>query len=261
MTATHVEFNAVGRTLPLVRSANRPGYAGLESQGASTHVLLVKTGIGPGKAERVARQVLENETCDVVISTGFAGALNSSPIGSLVIGQEVLLGQSKEMFSDSDLPRIVCHPEWVKAALKVQLMDGCLLQGGRFVTTDRVLTKASQKRILGERTGAMAVDMESGAIGEVAKQYGFPFLIIRAISDGINEDLPVDFNMFLKPFGWVGGIGQVLSSPRCWEGFFRLYRNSRQAGIQLSSFFEIFFPIVSTPTFSMAINKSGAEIP
>lgn len=261
MTATHVEFNAVGRTLPRVRSANRPGYAGLESQGASTHVLLVKTGIGPGKAERVTRRILESEAWDVVISAGFAGALNSSPIGSLVIGQEVLFGQSTEMFSDSDLPRIVCHPEWVKAALRVQLMDGCLLQGGRFVTTDRVLTQASQKRILGERSGAMAVDMESGAIGEVAKQYGFPFLIIRAISDGINEDLPVDFNMFLKPFGWVGGIGQVLSSPRCWEGFFRLYRHSRQAGIQLSSFFEKFFPIVSAPTFSMAINKSGAEIP
>ncbi|WNM61517.1 phosphorylase family protein [Candidatus Nitrospira neomarina] len=261
MTATHLEFNAVGRTLPCVDSVNRHGYAGLESQGASIHVLLVKTGIGPGNAERVTRQILESEAWDVVISTGFAGALNSSPIGSLVIGQEVLFGETTEMVSDSNLPRIVCHPEWVKAALRVPLMDGCHLQAGRFVTTDRVLTQTSQKRILGERTGAMAVDMESGAIGEVAKQYGFPFLIIRAISDGINEDLPVDFNMFLKPFGWVGGIGQVLSSPRCWKGFIRLYRHSRQAGIQLSGFFENFFPTVSAQTFSMAINKSGAEIP
>lgn len=243
-----------------MRSANRQGYAALESQGASTYVLLVKTGIGSGKAERVTRQILKSEAWDVVISTGFAGALNFSPIGSLVIGQEVLLGQSTERFSDSDLPRIVCHPEWVKAALRVPLMDGGLLQGGRFVTTNQVLTQASQKRILGEQTRAMAVDMESGAIGEVAKQHGLPFLIIRAISDGVNEDLPVDFNKFLKPFGWVGGIGQVLSSPRCWEGIFRLYRNSKRAGNQLSSFFENFFSIVSAPTFSMAINKSGAKI-
>ena len=243
-----------------MRPANCPGYAGIESQGVSTYVLLVKTGIGPGKAERVTRQILGREAWDVVISTGFAGALNSSPIGSLVIGHEVLLGQSTETYSDSDLPRIVCHPEWVKAALGVPLMDECLLQVGRFVTTNQVLTQASQKRILGEQTRAMAVDMESGAIGEVAKQHGFPFLIIRAISDGINEDLPVDFNKFLKPFGWVGGIGQVLSSPRCWEGIFRLYRNSRQAGMQLSSFFEKFFLIVSAPSFSMAINKAGAKI-
>ncbi|HNP28249.1 MAG TPA: hypothetical protein PKK23_04350 [Nitrospirales bacterium] len=259
MTATSIEFNAVGRVLPGARSANHLGYAGLESQGASTHILLAKTGIGPDKAQTLTRKILESKAWDVVISTGFAGALNSSPIGSLVIGQEVLWGQPTDVVSDSELQRIVCHPEWVNAALRVQLMDECLLQGGRFVTTDRVLTQASQKRVLGERTGAMAVDMESGAIGEVAKQYGFPFLIVRAISDGINEDLPVDFNMFLKPLGWVGGVRQVLSSPRCWEGFFRLYRNSRQAGIQLSRFFEKFFPIVSTHS-SIAINKPGAEI-
>ncbi len=220
----------------------------------------MKTGIGPDKAGTVTRQILESEAWDVVISTGFAGALNSSPIGSLVIGQEVLSGKSTEMLSVSALQRIVCHPEWVKAALRVSMGDRCLLQCGRFVTTDRVLTQASQKRMLGERTGAMAVDMESGAIGEVAKQYGFPFLVVRAISDDINDDLPVDFNKFLKPFGWVGGVGQVLSSPRVWKGFFRLYRNSRQAGIQLSVFFEKFFPIVSGHTLSMATHKPGVEI-
>ncbi|MEO8327929.1 MAG: hypothetical protein ABI618_18925, partial [Nitrospirota bacterium] len=93
------------------------------------------------------------------------------------------------------------------------------------------------------------------------KHHGLPFLIVRAISDGIDEDLPVDFNMFLKPFGWVGGVALVLSTPRCWKGLFRLYRNSKQAGIQLSKFFELFFAVVSQPTFSKPINKSVAEIP
>ncbi|MEO8327578.1 MAG: hypothetical protein ABI618_17130, partial [Nitrospirota bacterium] len=165
---------------------------------------------------------------------------------------------SGDLLSDSDLPPIKCHPDWVKASLGIQLIDGYPLQSGRFVTMDRVLTQASQKRIVGERTGAVAVDMESGAIGQVATQYGIPFLIVRAISDGINEDLPVDFNMFLKPFGWVRGVGQVLSTPRCWKGFFRLYRNSRQAGIQLSRFFENFLATVSPGASLMIVNKSGA---
>lgn len=262
LTATRVEFNAIGRVLPQGSSVNCLGHAGLESQAESSHVLVIQTGMGPDKARSVTQKILESEAWDVVISTGFAGALNSSPIGSLVIGQEVLLlGQSGDSLSDSDLPPIKCHPDWVKASLGIQLIDGYPLQSGRFVTTDRVLTQASQKGILGKRSGAVAVDMESGAIGQVAKHHGLPFLIIRSISDGINEDLPVDFNMFLKPFGWVGGVALVLSTPRCWKGLFRLYRNSKQAGIQLSNFFEIFFAIISTPTFSMAINKSRSEIP
>ncbi len=243
-------------------SVNYLGHAGLESLAGSTHVLVIQTGIGPDKARSATQKILESEAWDVVISTGFAGALNSSPIGSLVIGQEVLLlGQSGDLLSDSDLQPIKCHPDWVKASLGIQLVDGYPIQSGRFVTTDRVLTQASQKGILGRRSGAVAVDMESGAIGQVAKHHGLPFLIVRSISDGINEDLPVDFNLFLKPFGWVGGVGLVLSTPRCWKGLFCLYRNFKQAGIQLSNFFEVFFAIISTPTFSMAINNSGPEIP
>jgi adenosylhomocysteine nucleosidase len=258
LTATRVELNAVGRVLPRVGSIKWLGHAGLESHDASTHVLIIQTGIGPDKARSVTRKILEKDAWDVVISTGFAGALNSSLIGSLVIGQEVLImEQSGDFLSDWQSQSIECHPGWVKASLGMQ--DRIPLQCGRFVTTDRVLTQASQKRLLWERTQALAVDMESAAIGQVAKQNGLPFLIVRSISDGINEDLPVDFNVFLKPFGWVEGVGQVLFTPRCWKGFFRLYRNSRQAGIQLSNFFEFFFANVFQPTFSNPITKSDAK--
>jgi adenosylhomocysteine nucleosidase len=210
----------------------------------SRHVLLIQTGIGPAKARAITRQILKSESWDVVISTGFAGALNSSPIGSLVIGNEVLLGYSVDLLADSDPQRIACHPEWVNTSLNIKLMGPYPLQSGRFVTMDRVLKHASQKYILGKQTGSVAVDMESGAIGQVAQQHGLPFLIVRAISDGVNEDLPVDFNVFLRPFGWVEGMGHILSTPRCWRGIFRLYRNSNQAGLQLSRFFEKFFATV-----------------
>jgi adenosylhomocysteine nucleosidase len=228
----------------------------------SSHVLLIQTGIGQGNARLITRQILESESWDVVISTGFAGALNSSSVGSLVIGNEVLLGESAGLSSDSDPQRIACHPDWVNTALNIQLTGSSPLHGGRFVTMDRVLTHASQKQILGKRTGAVAVDMESGAIGQVAQQHGVPFLIVRAISDGINEDLPVDFNFFLKPSGWIGGMMQVLSTPQCWKGFLRLYRNSKQAGLQLSRFFEKFFASIAMDAPQLPpINKAGVLNP
>jgi len=235
---------------------------GLESQAESSYVLLIQTGIGQAKARSMTQEILQSASWDVVISAGFAGALNSSPIGSLLIGNEVLLGDSADLLSDSDSPRIACHPDWVNMSLNIQLTGTDPLQGGRFVTMDRVLTQASQKQILGKRTGAVAVDMESGAIGEVARQHGIPFLIVRAISDGLNEDLPVDFNLFLKPSGWIGGMRKVLFTPQCWKGFLRLYRNSKQAGLQLSRFFEIFFANISMDVSQLPpFNKAGALNP
>lgn len=224
------------------------------------HVLLIQTGIGSARARSITLQILESESWDVVISTGFAGALNSSPIGSLVVGHEVLLGQSSE-WPDSDPQRIACHPEWVNTSLNIKLMGPYPLQVGRFVTMDQVLTCAFQKHMLGKRTGAVAVDMESGAIGQVAQQHGLPFLIVRAISDGVNEDLPVDFNVFLKPFGWVGGARYILTTPQCWKGIFRLYRNSKQAALQLSRFFEKFFATVPMSVCPIATMKTGALHP
>jgi adenosylhomocysteine nucleosidase len=223
--------------------------------------LLIRTGIGPDKARSFTRKILEKELYDVVISTGFAGALSSLPIGSLVIGHEVLVCQSEDVVSDSGLQRIACHPDWVQASLNMPLSGPYPLQGGRFVTINRVLTHASQKQTLGQQTGAVAVDMESGAIGQVVQEFGIPFFIVRAISDSVDEDLPMDFNLFLKPKGWIGGVRQILSTPQCWKGFFRLYRNSKQAGLQLSKFFEKFFCTLPFSAFSITNTKTGVLNP
>ncbi|UCH91565.1 MAG: hypothetical protein JSU60_02325, partial [Nitrospirota bacterium] len=69
---------------------------------------------------------------------------------------------------------------------------------------------------------------------------------VRTISDGVNEDLPVDFNLFLKPSGWFSGVMHILAAPRSWKGFFDLYWHSKKASLQLTRFFEEFFSAVST---------------
>jgi adenosylhomocysteine nucleosidase len=114
------------------------------------------------------------------------------------------------------------------------------------VTVDRVLTYSVDKHKLKASTGAVGVDMESAAIGEVAQGHGLSFLIVRAISDGVNEDLPVDFNLFLKPSGWFSGVMHIMTTPRSWKGFLDLYRHSKQASLQLTKFFKEFFSAVST---------------
>ena len=122
---------------------------------------------------------------------------------------------------------------------------------GRVVAVSRVLTQSEEKQNLAAVTGALAVDMESGSIGRAAQKLGVPFVIIRTISDGIREDLPMDFNLFQTPLGCLRGLWQCLRSPKIWKGLFRLYRQSREAGSQLTAFFQLFFAgVLASPPYS-----------
>ena len=181
-----------------------------------------------------------------MISTGFAGALDTGPIGSVLIGKEVFWELPSTSHVSLTPQRIVCHPDWVQSALSLSWIGQEPLRTGRFVTVDRVLIHSVAKHRLKGSTGAVGVDMESAAIGEVAQGHGLSFLIVRAISDGVNEDLPVDFNLFLKPSGWFSGVMHIMTTPRSWKGFLDLYRHSKQASLQLTKFFEEFFSAVST---------------
>ena len=246
MTATRIEFHAVARALSFPHSVSHYGHRALASNDHGLNILLVQSGIGPDKARIVAQQLLDGPSWDVMISTGFAGALDTGPIGSVLIGEEVLWEPSPTSHVSLPPQRIVCHPDWVQSALNLSWMGQESLRTGRFVCVDRVLTHSVDKHKLNASTGAVGVDMESAAIGEVAQGRGLSFLIVRTISDGVNEDLPVDFNLFLKPSGWFKGVMHIMTTPRSWKGFLDLYRHSKQASLQLTRFFEDFFSAVST---------------
>ena len=246
MAATRIEFDAVARALQEVHSVSKYGRRAISSNGQDLDVLLIQSGIGHKKAEATAHRILADSFWDVIISTGFAGDLQTDSIGSVLIGQEVIFDQSLASPSSSTPKIIACHPYWVQTALRVNSIGSVPLRTGRFCSVNRILTHSVEKQKLNVGTGAVAVDMESAAIGEVAETYEVPFLIIRTISDGAKEDLPVDFNLFLKPSGWFEGILHLVSTPSSWKAFFILYRNSKHASLELTRYFEKFFKAVTT---------------
>ncbi len=257
MTASRIEFHAVVRALPVTHSVPHDGHRAITYNGQGLHVLVIQSGIGPVKARIGTQRLLDAQSWDVLISAGFAGGLDdTAAIGSVLIGQEVF----ETSFSPHSLPSrpIMCHSDWVKTASTVPWHGHGVLRIGKFTCVDRVLTHSAEKYSIGIRSGAVAVDMESAAIGQIAQDNDLPFLIVRAISDGVNDDLPVDFNLFLAPSGWVAGVTRILSTPKSWKGFLNLYRHSKQASQQLTLFFEAFFFTVSTMPESSAslLNKS-----
>ena len=90
LTATTIEFRAIGRALPDPRRVWNGGRSCLMSTQFSNAVLLMRTGMGPQKSHTATKQLLEDGKWDLVISTGFAGALANLPIGTLVVGEDVL---------------------------------------------------------------------------------------------------------------------------------------------------------------------------
>ena len=175
-----------------------------------------------------------------MISSGFAGALSSLPVGSIVVADQVLLDPSLQQ-SDPSPISIVCDKVYRDEAVKIGRSMTDQISLGPFVTVPTIISQAEEKQKLGRRVGAIALDMESGVVGKVATDHGIPFLVMRTISDSVDEDLPVDFNLFLRPFGWIQGLRTVIVNPRCWAGFLRLRSQMVQASRQITHFFQEFF--------------------
>jgi adenosylhomocysteine nucleosidase len=98
---------------------------------------------------------------------------------------------------------------------------------------------AAEKLLLGEETGALAVDMESAAVMRQAAAAGVPALALRAISDRAGESLPLDFNLCLDTHGQLRLARLLLllaRHPRAIGPLTRLGRQSAAAGRSLARF-------------------------
>jgi len=204
---------------------------------------LAQTGVGSEKAKRSAVQLLDKESFSLMVSTGFACALIAADIGALLIGREVVHGgkHSDELSEVLDVPGD--ERDSIVTFVRTLVPSEHI---GRFVSTDRVIGRAREKRRFAQRTQAIGLDMESSALAVEAQRAGVPFVIIRSVSDLLDEDLPLDFNLFLRPTGWLKGIGTVLTTPSCLLGLGRLRRQSLVAAEALTAFFRRYAAATAT---------------
>jgi nucleoside phosphorylase len=72
---------------------------------------------------------------------------------------------------------------------------------GEISSSDRVIVTAREKRQLRKKTGAVAAEMEAGAVKKIAAEWGVPFYCVRSVSDRADEDMPLDFNLYRDPAG------------------------------------------------------------
>lgn len=95
-----------------------------------------------------------------------------------------------------------------------------------------VAAGAAEKRRLHVATQAHAIDLESGAVATIAAKHRLPFVVVRAICDPAERDLPPAALIALDPHGAIGFWGvlrSVVTQPSQIPGLLALARDAAHA--------------------------------
>jgi adenosylhomocysteine nucleosidase len=138
--------------------------------------LVITTGMGSSAAAEGARSLVK-AGAGALASWGMAGGLDPSlRAGAILLPTEVLG------------PDGIAHP--CEAGWRNRLAATIQARSGRLLTSARSVGSVEGKAELFRTTGAVAVDMESAAVAEIAEQHGLPFLAVRVVVDSAGDTLP-----------------------------------------------------------------------
>lgn len=158
-----------------------------------------------------------------VLSFGIAGGLTPTlSSGTLMAAQWV----------DTGTRRLDADRAW----LDILLHRTSAAPAG-IAASDRILANAAEKALLHTRTGAAAVDMESGVAAMFAAQRGLPFAALRCIADEAGDTVPAAAACGVNPDGSVAPhrvIAALIKNPRDLPGLIRIARASAKAHAALS---------------------------
>ncbi|MCG8474895.1 MAG: 5'-methylthioadenosine/adenosylhomocysteine nucleosidase, partial [Cytophagales bacterium] len=213
--AMPVEVEAFRKAMNVTKKTERMGFLFYEGTINQTPVVLVRCGIGKVNAAMTAALLMEHYQPECLLFSGIAGGVGEKlHAGDLVLGAQVFhhdMGTLKDSgFEHWGVPNprtgkdnpVLFHADRKLLQLaentaksfsfesmsdrgktrKPAVVSGCIATGDAFVASE------DKNKILKKTFQTIAVDMESASVAQVCFQHGVPFLIIRSISDGANED-------------------------------------------------------------------------
>ena len=161
-----------------------------------TDLFCVRSGMGTQNALSAARWLIR-EGVSALAVLGVSGGLDPSlKTGDLVVGQTVLeeSGKGTRCVWKSNSGLI----ESAYKALKAKEMTAHM---GAVITAEGAVLSAERKQSIYRETHAMAVDMESSAVGQTATGAGLAFFLLRAICDTSDQNIPEELFLCLDPSG------------------------------------------------------------
>ncbi len=142
--------------------------------------LLSVSGIGCAAAARAALGLIESGA-RALVSWGMAGALDPSlAAGAVCLPSEVI---------GADGASFITAGYW-REPLAMLVAAHRTVACGKLLTSARAIDTVAAKQAAHRETGAVAVDMESTAVAQVAATHGVPFIAVRVIVDTAGDTVP-----------------------------------------------------------------------
>lgn len=189
-------------------------------------VTVLLTGIGKSSAIN-AMESVPLAAHDVCISTGLAGALRDDlhPGDVVTADRARTLDSAVSALSDDSLRELAVSLGAKPVAVSL--------------SSEKIVPTALAKDDI--RHQGSIVEMESAHILSAARRAQVPAVLVRAISDAADEDLPVDFTRILDSQGHlrVGGLLKEIGlSPHRIPLLIQFGRQSRSAAKSLATFLD-----------------------
>ncbi|MBE0531892.1 MAG: squalene--hopene cyclase [Rhodospirillales bacterium] len=179
------------------------------------------------RAQALARGLAE-AGCVALASFGLAGGLDSALHSGDVILADRVVGDDAIFQAEG---------AW-HARAHALLRGEAGLTVGLLAGADVTVGTPEEKQRLHEKTGAIAVDMESPAVASTARQFNLPFLAVRVIADTADRRVPawlsgvIDEAGAVKPGAFCAGL---LKRPGDLADIARLAGANRRALTSLRS--------------------------
>lgn len=151
--------------------------------------LLVRTGVGRAGVETAMRVLLGSAAAlppasgiEALVNIGFCGALcDRLRPGELFLADQLLAEQQPVLFPDFKILR-----------LAERALQGFSYRRGRLLTSELIIKSPEDKKAEAQRFDALAVDMESYWVAQLARPKSIPHLSLKVVLDGADEELPFD---------------------------------------------------------------------
>lgn len=188
--ATAFEARLLGRSVGCAPGQRQEAHPG-------PRIVLVRVGVGVARPPALPPTGVPSSVT-ALLSIGLCGGLAPAAVpGTVVVATAI---------QDADGGMWPCHAGWVALAGRAATEAGIPVLGGPLLWSPRLLVSLEEKRAAAA-TGAVAVDMESGALSRIAAERGLRFAAVRVVLDGPEERLPRSLAGLIGPGGDVGAGG------------------------------------------------------
>ncbi len=134
---------------------------------------VVAIGGGDAAGAEMAAARLAATGVRALLSFGLAGGLSPDvQAGRVIIPDGVVCETGERWQVDAELAARLGTP------------------GGLVLAAPQIIATRAAKRAAWMQSGAVAADLESGAVARAAKAHGIPFAVLRAVCDPAGRDLP-----------------------------------------------------------------------